>query len=231
MTSKASAIGLGMAGATASSAAGGKAEFLYSLLKADLLAGHLSPGQLVSEASLSKEYGVSRSPIREATIRLQHDGLVERSGQRVRVRDRSFDEIVDIYRVRVFLEGAIAADAADRHTPADLARLQRAVEANSRVDPRDTAAMVASNRAFHRALSDAAHNATLADLQQRLTDQVGARQSTTLSHPGRWEEAIQEHADIVGFVAGRDSAAARSVAEQHMSRARDLWLAGLDQPR
>lgn len=203
----------------------GKAWLFYEQLKADVLAGRLAPGQRLSEASLSREYGMSRSPIREATIRLEHDGLIERQGMIVRVRERTFDEIIDIYRVRVHLEGAIAADAATRSQELDLVRLQSAVDAESRVRTADPQEVVGANRAFHDALAAAAHNVTLADLQQRLTEQVATMPSTTLNSPGRWGEAHEEHEQICQAVRDRDQSAARSLAEQHMGRARDIRLA------
>lgn len=203
----------------------GKAAQLYHQLRTDLVAGRFTPGQRLSEASLGREYGVSRSPIREATVRLEHDGLIERQGMVIRVRNRTADEIVDIYRVRVFLEGAIAADAATRHYDVDLARVGQTWQDADEVDPTDLAALTKVNRAFHNALAAAAHNATLQDLQQRLTDQVSALPATTLSHPGRWEQAHREHRQILDAIRRGDADAARSAAEQHMARARDIRLA------
>ncbi|WP_372349777.1 GntR family transcriptional regulator [Streptomyces sp. KL116D] len=202
----------------------GKAALLYERLKSDVVSGRLTPGQRLSEASLSREYGVSRSPVREATIRLEHDGLIDRQGMVLRVRRRSAEEIIDIYRARVYLESAIAADAAARRTDRDVRRLQAAVQAESKVDTEDPTAAVAANRTFHDALAVAAHNATLQSLQDRLTAQIAAMPATTLSHPGRWAQAHGEHQRIVRAVEERDSAAARAIAEEHMSRARDIRL-------
>jgi DNA-binding GntR family transcriptional regulator len=213
----------------ASEGSSGKGALLYERLKSDLLSGRLSPGQRLSEASLSREYGVSRSPVREATGRLEHDGLVERLGMVVRVRKRSFDEIIDIYRARIFLESAIAADAASRRRDVDLLRLEWAYESEGRNDPSDSQAVVAANRAFHHALVVASHNVTLRDLQERLTAQIATMPATTLSHPGRWEEARDEHARILKAVREGDAAAASSVAHQHMSRARDIRLSLYDE--
>jgi DNA-binding GntR family transcriptional regulator len=212
-------------GAGVDASGSGKATQLYERLRNDLITGRLSPGQRLSEASLGREYGVSRSPIREATARLEHDGLIERQGLVVRVRHRTVNEIVDIYRVRVFLESAIAADAAARRYDVDLLRLDRAFHAEEEIDQTDRVAVVEANRAFHDALAAAAHNVTLQDLQQRLTAQIATLPATTLSHAGRWEQAHEEHKQVLEAVRARDVEAARSVAEQHMSRARDLRVA------
>lgn len=206
----------------------GKAAALYERLKSDLIHGRLTPGQVLSEASLSREYGVSRSPIREARLRLEHEGLVERDGMLVRVRRRSFEEIIDIYRVRVFLEGAIAADAAQRRQDMDLRRLDAAIRECDSVETGDVLAIVDANRRFHNRLVAAAHNLTLRDLQERLTAQIATVQHSTLQYPGRWDQARDEHRRIVQAVRERDEEGARTLAEQHMSRARDIRLELID---
>lgn len=202
-----------------------KAAAAYERLRGDLLSGVFEPGERLSEALLSRTYQVSRSPIREATFRLERDGLVERDGMVVRVRKRDAPEILDIYRVRVHLEGAIAQDAAVRRNEVDLVTLDAIVAAEEAAHAADAADMVRLNRAFHAALATAAHNATLHDLQDRLTAQVAYLPSTTLLQPGRWEQSRREHRALVAAVRAGDGDAARAIAESHMSTAKDLRLA------
>jgi DNA-binding GntR family transcriptional regulator len=196
----------------------------YDKLLGDLQSGLLKPGQRLSEASLAREYGVSRSPVREAVARLENDGLVQRDGQVISVRLRSVDEIVDIFRVRVFVEGAIAYDAAKRRQDMDLVRLTLALEAEAEADRDEESAVIAANRAFHDALADAAHNLTLQDVQQRLSAQIMSLSSTTLSYPGRWPEAHAEHGLMLDAVRDRDAEGAKSIAEKHMERVRDIRI-------
>lgn len=202
----------------------GKATGLYEVLRADVVSGVLKPGQRLSEASLSRQYGVSRSPVREALASLERDGLVERAGLVVRVRQRTAEEMLDIYEVRIYLEGAIASDAAQRRNTIDLHRLGAAIDTASQVDGSDAKALLSANRAFHDALAAASHNAALADLQGRLNAQIATLPAKTLQFPGRWPEARQEHVLIAEAVEAQDTYAARTVAEQHMARARDIRL-------
>jgi DNA-binding GntR family transcriptional regulator len=202
----------------------GKADALYADIKADLMAWRFAAGARISEASLSRHYGVSRSPIREATTRLESDGLLERQGMIVRVRQRTFEEVIDIYRVRVFLEGAIAGDAAARRREIDVMRMRAALDAEVGVNQDDPLAVAQANNAFHQALGVAAHNVTLIDLQSRLLAQVSVLPSTTLSYPGRWPEAHREHEQILRAVEICDVGAARTIAETHMGRAREIRL-------
>ncbi|MWA07029.1 FCD domain-containing protein [Actinomadura sp. LD22] len=192
----------------------------------DLLTGRLTERDRLSENALSARYGVSRTPVREALVRLEQDGLIERNGATARLRIRTAEEINDIYRARAWLEQAIAEDAADRHGELDLLRLQHALEAGAELDPATASPsdLMAANRLFHDALGQAAHNAVLLDLQGRLTMQVARLAETTLSAPGRWPAAHRQHAEILEHVrAGRRADAGR-VARRHMDDARDIRL-------
>lgn len=203
---------------------GGKSAGFYELIRGDVISGALEPGQRLSEASLSRQYGVSRSPVREALASLERDGLVERIGMVARVRQRTAEEMLDIYQVRIYLEGAIAADAAQRRNTIDVRRLNAALEAGADIDVRDPKALLAANRQYHDALAAACHNATLSDLQRRLNAQIATLPAKTLSYPGRWPEANDEHAEIAKAVEAQDADTARTIAERHMTRARDIRL-------
>lgn len=210
---------------------GGKGLALYTRLRDDVLAGVFQPGERLSESELGRQYGASRTPTREAVARLEHEGLVVRQGLIARIRERRPEEIVDLYRIRVFMEKAIAMDAAQRRRELDLVALERAIAAEAEVDRADSAAVQEANRRVHSALAAAAHNEPLLDLQQRLTLQVAAIPGTTLAEPGRWEAAHAEHQQILAAVRDQDAEAAGAVAEAHMNKARELRLAMLASTR
>lgn len=203
---------------------GGAAAGTGELIRQDVVGGHLPPGQRLSESELSRQYGVSRSPIREALASLERDGLVERRGPAAFVRQRTEEEILDIYEVRACLEGMIAAHAAERRSPGDVRRLDTALAHGWAADAADPCALMRANRAFHDALAQASHNQTLIDLQSRLTDQVAAMPATTLSAGGRWTTALDEHARICAAVASGDADLARGLAESHLAAARDIRM-------
>ncbi|TQM11287.1 GntR family transcriptional regulator [Pseudonocardia kunmingensis] len=200
---------------------------LHVRISEDLLTGRLTAEDRLSEHALSERYGVSRTPVREALVRLEQDGLIERRGTTARLRERSAEEINDIYRARTWLERAIAEDAAQRCGELDLLRMQDALDAEDRLDPATATPeeLMAANRAFHDALALAAHNAALQDLQDRLTMQVARLPATTLSAPGRWATAHQQHEEILVHVRAGDAAAAGEMARRHMADARDIRLA------
>ena len=116
--------------------------------------------------------------VREALHRLEIEALVERVPRGVRVRTSWPEEILDIYEVRITLEGAAAKAAAERATELDRTRLRSAQRAM--VDVEDSpGAKAATNRRFHEAVWTASHNPTLVDLLHRLNVHLVRYPTTT----------------------------------------------------
>jgi DNA-binding GntR family transcriptional regulator len=198
---------------------------LYERLRAALADEEFPPGARISEAELCSRFEVSRTPIREALARLEQDGLIERRGSALFVRDRTADETIDIYRVRVYLEGAIAFDAAHRRSETDMLRLEAAAAQGEALEgTEDPALLQAANTTFHRALAMACHNQTLQDLQSRLTAQVAKLPSTTLSFPGRWAASVREHRELAEAIRSQDGERARAIGTQHMNAAAEIRI-------
>jgi DNA-binding GntR family transcriptional regulator len=200
-----------------------KSVTLYETLRKAVAGGQLLPGAALSEVDLCRQYDMSRTPIREALARLEQDGLVERRGTMLHVRDRSTDEIIDIYRVRIYLEGAIAFDAAHRRSETDVIRLMTVAEQGAELNgTEDPAILQAANLAFHTALAAASHNKTLQDMQNRLTAQVAKLPSTTLAYPGRWKASIGEHMELVDAIRKQEGELARTISSSHMQAAAEI---------
>jgi DNA-binding GntR family transcriptional regulator len=201
----------------------GTQEIAYALLRQTIIDGHLPPGQQLREVSLAKSINVSRTPVREALSRLEQDGLVVRNERGVVVRERSPDEILDLYQVRILLEQSAASDAAMRRTTADLLALRRGVAARLD-DASDAEDVVRRNRDFHQAVWRASHNSAAIDLLQRLDLHLARYPATTLVYPGRKESAQQEHEELFAAIEASDPAAAAAVALRHFTEARNIRI-------
>lgn len=197
---------------------------VYERMREDIISGVLAPGERLIETNLADRYGTSRTPIREALRRLEQDGLAERSARSLRVRVASPEEILEIYDVRIGLEGIAAHSAAEHASELDLARLRSAQEAMRELETGDPPTLARANRQFHETLWRASHNATLVDLLIRLHSHLLRYPETTLSYPGRWQAAIGEHEGLVAAIGDGRASEARRVAEEHMRRARDIRL-------
>ena len=105
------------------------ADVIYDALRSDILTGRLSPGTPAREVALAERFGVSRTPVREALLLLEHDRLLVASSRGLVVRAVDTDEVIAIYDVRILLEGEAAAQAAEHRRESDLLRLDTLVEA------------------------------------------------------------------------------------------------------
>jgi DNA-binding GntR family transcriptional regulator len=197
---------------------------VYEELRDAILTGRFAPGQMLSENALATEFGRSRTPVREALHRLEIETLVERVPRGVRVRASSPEEILDIYEVRITLEGAAAKAAAERASEWDRTRLRAAQQAMVDLADGDAEAMAAANRRFHEAVWTASHNPTLVDLLHRLNIHLVRYPSTTLNYGDRWEAVLREHEALLSAIESRDGEAARRIAEHHMFGAREVRL-------
>jgi DNA-binding GntR family transcriptional regulator len=207
--------------------AASKTAAAYEEIRDDIVRGAFPPGTRLSEVTLAERYeqhAMSRTPIREALIRLEQDGLIERRGNSAWVRERSPEEVVDICQATAFLEGAIAYCAAERRTETDLARLDAALRQAETMEAATVEDMQSANQVFHDALAKACRNAPLQEVQTRLAWQVARFPSTTLGYPGRWEIVRKEHVAIVDAVRARDPAEAERKAREHMQAAIDVRL-------
>jgi DNA-binding GntR family transcriptional regulator len=206
-----------------------RAESPYETLKNAILHGELGPGQPLVEANLAAWCNVSRTPVREALLRLEQDGLVDRTDRGLVVRERSPEEIIDLYETRMILEATAGRVAAERRTDHDVRTLRRYLNRGEDVDVADPRAMVVANQQFHRAVWRASHNESLLDLLERLNLHLARYPETTLQYPGRWEQAWKEHAELIDAIEARDSERAHEVALRHFKEAREIRLALFDE--
>ncbi|MFG6620188.1 GntR family transcriptional regulator [Sulfitobacter sp. 1A05707] len=204
---------------TAERKRGSGAQFVYSILRDEILDLTLLPGSPIDEIRLSERLSMSRTPIREALVRLASEGLVTTLPNRSTVVSNIdfmnlhtfFDAMTLMYRVTTRL-------AAQFHTPADMANIRaRQVEFAKAVSAQDALSMIATNREFHAEIARAGRNPYYESLCLRLLDE-GRRllrmyyQSFDDQLP---REYVQEHEDLIAAIEARDIALADSLAATH----------------
>jgi DNA-binding GntR family transcriptional regulator len=194
------------------------ASAVYEDLKRRLNAGLLKPGQFIDLSALGRELGMSRTPLRDAMIRLELEGFVTVYPRRgVMVRSLDLSHIRDIYQIVGALEASVAVRAAQRFRGSDADRLDehRAAMASS-LEADDFDAYYAANLAFHDVYLDLSDNEELVRAvriqKERLYD--FPRRSTYVKE---WEvESTQEHAEIASrFRSGDFAGAAEYIRDVH----------------
>lgn len=197
----------------------------YERIRDAIVDGTLRPGSPLVESQVAAWCGVSRTPVREALTRLEQDGLIQRGERGLVVRDRSPEEILDIYETRIVLEVTAARVAAERHTSFDRIRLERLLRTTEEADPSNSDELAQRNRAFHRGIWFSSHNESLIDLLTRLNLHLGRYPATTLAYPGRWQTGLEQHRGIVVAVLDKNADEAGELARRHFVEARDIRLA------
>ena len=205
---------------------GDSATRVYADIRRQILSLQLQPGAAIDEAALVRASGSSRTPVREALVRLASDGLVvllPNRGSQVAPLDlariRDYLEAIDICQRAVTIWAAVRRRTQDIATIKDRAA---AFEAAAAAD--DTDAMVLANRAFHQAIADACGNQMMAAAYGRILDE-GLRVSRfSLGSMYRSQDAesrafieiiISEHAGMVRAIETGDTALADQLAASH----------------
>ncbi len=199
-------------------------EVIFRVLRGEILAGVHPPGTALREVVISERFGVSRTPVREALSRLQHERLLERAARGLQVPQIDPQEVIQIYDLRVMLEEEAAGQAAQERGSADVIRLEALVERDRALSDPDDQTRINLNQEFHVALWGASHNPVLMDLLARLSTHLIHTPRSTLSVGNRWEESLNEHEALVCAVSDRRAEDARRIARTHMETARTLRL-------
>lgn len=189
---------------------------LFDNLEEAIITGALVPGGRIHADDLAAHYGVSRIPVREALRSLHEAGWVDiKPRYGVRVRERTEQELTELFEFRALVEAQVARWAAERRTPMELAALEQSVQAGEKAHrSADHTALSLSNSAFYDALSAAAHNSVLGSTAVALRKRARFYFSTVEDELGR--DWIDVHKSLFGAVRGSNVDLAASIAEQHI---------------
>ncbi len=199
------------------------ADAVYTALRRALLAGEFDRGEPLTEHQLCGRFGVSRTPVREALVKLERDGLlrvVPKKG--AFVRSLSHDEIRDLYQVREALEALAVRLAAPRLDREELLQFEsRFRELRARGRTVTHADLQRIGEEFHRYLAKAADNDQLLRLLEEVREQVRAVWVMSILAPRRVRGLIGEHLAIIDALKRGQGARAASLMASHVSRVRD----------
>ncbi|MEU1307506.1 GntR family transcriptional regulator [Streptomyces cinnamoneus] len=200
------------------------AERVYAHVKDAVLQRRYEGGTLLTEGDLAEAVGVSRTPVREALLRLEAEGLLKLYPKKgALVLAVSAQEIADVVETRLLVEKHAAGKAVPA-APQLIARLEELVEDMRRqAAAGDLAAVSLSDRAFHAEIVRNAGNRILSGLYEQLRDrQLRMGVAVMHAHPDRIAKNIAEHTEILEALRSGDAAAAVAVVDRHVSWVRNL---------
>ncbi|AJP49672.1 GntR family transcriptional regulator [Rugosibacter aromaticivorans] len=187
-------------------------------LRARIFAHELLPGSWIDEQVLAAEYGISRTPMREALKVLASEGLVTLKPRRgCYVTELSEQERSEVFPVMALLESRVAEDAARRATSADFSRLTAIhEELETHAAANDVDHFFETNQRFHIALQEIAGNRYLAQLINDTRQVAKLARRDSLRPAGRLQQSLQEHRAILEALLARDAALAGQRMHSHL---------------
>jgi DNA-binding GntR family transcriptional regulator len=191
------------------------ASVVFRELRDEIVSMRRKPGEAIAEKQIAESYGVSRTPVREAVLRLADDGLVE-----VFPQSGTYVSRIPLYRlpeaivIRKTLEEGTVRHAASRASAADIRALRANLELQERMRVSgDHEGFHQSDEAFHALLAEISGYPGFWTVIQQVKVQVDRCRRLTLPEPGRLLKVIAEHTAVVEAIAAHDpERAVRSIA-------------------
>jgi len=204
---------------------------VYLKLRQEIVTAQLPPGYVLREAELAARFGVSKTPLREAFVRLEKDGFVQIAPYRSAVvAGYSRQDLRELYEVRELLEGHCAREASVHISAEDMAALTRVVAGSAAAyESGDTEALTALIDEFDMLLYQQSKNSRITAMLDNIRDHVTRIGRLTVAIPGRLGNSVQEHQAIYDAIAARDGERAETLLRQHILSVMADQLANLEQ--
>jgi DNA-binding GntR family transcriptional regulator len=202
-----------------------KKDMLYQEIRQTIISGEIKPGEILKEAELADEYGVSKTPVREALVVLGHEGFVE-SMPRIGhvVTTFTVQDVLEVFHLRSILEAETAGLAAERITEEGIAALlnnnsEEFALLNEAHERGFYQRAYELNMQFHQIIASASGNRRLADLVKRLIEDM----RRMLAFDPCFVDPRQ-HMEIIEALKHRDTAKARESMKRHVEETKSRLL-------
>jgi DNA-binding GntR family transcriptional regulator len=190
-------------------------EEVAELLRQRIFQRELEPGSWIDEVRLAQEYGISRTPLREALKVLAAEGLVTMKVRRgAYVTEVSEQDLAEVYHLLALLESDAAAVVASQATDAQLKELQK-LHRELEASVKDRERFFALNESFHMRLLELAGNRWRNQMVADLRKVMKLNRHNSLLKSGRIQESLAEHRAVMEAVLSRDAAGAMQRMQEH----------------
>lgn len=205
------------------------ADQVYAVLRDRIATGRIERGSRLHQEDLASEFGVSRTPVREALRRLAAEGLVDLFANRgARVATATPEQLRSSYETRLVVEPGAARLAARRRIEAPLERMRAAIRDEERAG-RSPAKLFQANREFHLALVEGSGNAELVNFMEQVwIARIGATLYEARLDPAGLAADNAAHRSIAAAIEAGKAATAERLVRGHIARAMELLFDGRD---
>jgi DNA-binding GntR family transcriptional regulator len=217
--------------------AGGLADQAYDKIKSDIFNFDLMPGDLLSESELAQQINVSRTPLRQALQRLQHEGFVEaipKVGWLIPALNfQTFDELYDFRMlIECFVIRELCITVENRSEFRNLANIW---QVSSKERLRDPVKVSALDEAFHMQIVESKGNGEILRAYREITERIRIIRRLDFTKPDRVLATYDEHAKILSAIQRRRAGEAQRLLRAHIEMSkrevRKITLGMLDQAR
>ena len=203
----------------------------YEYIKEKILSFEFLPCAPVSDNTLAQELDMSRSPIREAILKLIADGLIEIKNRRAQVTPLSLDDIVEICQVREAIEIAAVNIIMDNHGLNEEQTKQLGEVYHNLINSTELFQNYYYDDQFHGTIMSAANNKRLIDISDRMRLQISRARWLNLVLPDRKLEAAKEHEAIYEAMIKEDRKASISNLRRHLTNSAQNFQKVLNSPQ
>lgn len=197
------------------------ADSVFEQLENDILTGKYEKSQVLTEIALSKELGISRTPIREAIKRLEQENLVRLTSRGIVVLGLSEKDIEDIYEVRCRIESLAIERCVNNISDSDLVKLKEIIDLQEFYTlKKDAEDIKETDSKFHHFIYTNCGSDILENILTSLHRKIQKYRKLSVQDSSRAKMAVEEHREIYKALVLRDAKLASELACKHITNAK-----------
>lgn len=193
---------------------------IYSIIKEKIFDGTFQPGEKIVESQLSKEFKVSKSPVREAIRILENEGLIVVKNTRLFVYEASVKDIKEVYAFRAAIESYTTRYFTEYATDEDIENLNNSLMQVEKLIEQEAsnASIIEENIKFHRIILNKSGNEILIRHYQIINALINYYRNKNISGEKRPNEILKQHKEIFDYIKNRDSNNAEKRMIDHLKQ-------------
>ena len=204
------------------------ADEVYDELIEAIIRRDIGPGDSLVQEKLASEMQISRTPVREALMRLESEGVLEVSNRgSFRLYQMDDEEVKELYQSRAAVEGQCARILAVNHTQDDIDTLRRVVEKEENIPDKTARSYFEANRNIHMAFVKQANNRFLMDMFNMIWGKALVFPLFATIENVKLEKSLGDHMQLIEVIASGDKTDALEVFTDHIQDGFDLQIKGL----